>query len=280
MEIIHSIKRMNCISNACRNKKFKIGFVPTMGALHDGHISLIKKARLENNTVVVSIFVNPSQFSPQEDFNCYPRVIKKDRLLCEKEGVDFIFYPSIKQMYPKGCRTYVSVEELSGVLCGESRPGHFRGVATVVAKLFNIVCPDNAYFGQKDAQQAIIIKKMVNDLNIPVKIKTLPIVRQKNGLALSSRNIYLNDNEKEDALVLFQALNSAKSLIKAGVINAARIKRTIKQLIVKKKTAKIDYVAIVDLNDLQPVKQVAGGCLIALAVYIGKTRLIDNIIIK
>ncbi|MFH1442136.1 MAG: pantoate--beta-alanine ligase [Candidatus Omnitrophota bacterium] len=280
MKIISFPRQMQMISSGIRRKGESIGFVPTMGALHDGHISLIRKARSENNTVVVSIFVNPSQFSPKEDFKCYPRVIKKDSFICKKEGVDFIFYPSIKQMYPEGYRTYVSSEGLSNLLCGKSRPVHFKGVATVVAKLFNIVCPDNAYFGQKDAQQAVIVKRMVEDLNIPVKIKALPIIRQKNGLALSSRNVYLNDKEKQDALVLSQSLNLAKSLIKAGVVNADKIIKIMKQLILKKKTAKIDYVSIVNLNDLKPVKQVSGNCLIVLAVYIGKTRLIDNVIIK
>lgn len=280
MKIIGSPMQMQAVSRDIRRKGESIGFIPTMGALHDGHLSLIRKARSENNTVVVSIFVNPTQFSPKEDLKRYPRVIKKDSLLCEKEGVDFIFYPLVKQMYPEGYCSYVTVEGLSGLLCGKSRPGHFRGVATIVAKLFNIVCPDNAYFGQKDAQQAVIIKRMVDDLNIPVKIKVLPIVRQKNGLALSSRNIYLNDNEKEDALVLFQSLNLARSLIKSGVVDAGKIINIMKQFILKKKTAKIDYVSIVNLNDLQPVKQAAGNCLIALAVYIGKTRLIDNVIIK
>jgi len=248
--------------------------------LHQGHLSLIRQARKENDFTVVSIFVNPAQFGPKEDFKKYPRILKKDALLCKKSGVDIIFYPEVKAMYPDNYKTYVSVEDLSSCLCGKSRPGHFRGVATIVSKLFNIIQPDTAYFGQKDAQQAGIIKKMVCDLNMPVKIKVMPTIREKDGLALSSRNVYLNKNERQDALVLFKALNLASSLIKNGLRDTNRIMYRVSETIKKKRTAKIDYISIVSLEDLKPIKKISESCLIALAVWIGKTRLIDNVIIE
>lgn len=255
-----------------------VGFVPTMGALHEGHLSLIRKARKVNKIVVVSIFVNPSQFAPREDLKKYPRPIKKDLLLARKEKVDYVFYPSAKTMYPDNFLTYVFVSGLSETLCGKSRPGHFRGVATIVLKLFNIIQPDAAYFGQKDAQQAVIIKKMAKDLNIPVKIKVMPTIRDKDGLALSSRNIYLNKEERLSALVLSRSLNLAKLLIKGGASDAAKIISRMKQLISQKKNASIDYVSIVDPESLQPLKKISGDYLIVLAIRIGKTRLIDNIL--
>lgn len=256
----------------------RIGFVPTMGAMHEGHLSLIRRARRENEIVVVSIFVNPIQFGPKEDYARYPRDLNRDAQLCREEKTDIIFYPDIKEMYPPGYKTYIVVEQLGDVLCGASRPGHFRGVATVVTKLFNIVSPNIAYFGQKDAQQAVIIKKLAYDLNMPVKIKIMPTLRQKDGLALSSRNVYLSDAEKKDALVLSQALKLAGELIKKGVRDTARITKEMKHLIGKKKTAKIDYVSIVDLENLRSLKKITGKCLVAVAVRIGRTRLIDNII--
>lgn len=280
MKIIRDSTQMYFIVKRTKLKGKNVGFVPTMGALHEGHISLIKEARRENDIVVVSIFVNPIQFGPKEDFRRYPRPINKDILLCRKEGVDFIFYPAASQLYPKDFSTYVVVDKLSGALCGKYRLGHFKGVATIVSKLFNIVSPDAAYFGQKDAQQAAVIKRMVCDLNIPVKIKVLPTVREKSGLALSSRNIYLNEREKNDALVLFQSLNLAKSLIGKGIRDADKIINIVRQLIQKKDTAKIDYIDIVDIDILERVKKITGNCLIVLAVWIGRTRLIDNIIIN
>ncbi|MEW6100808.1 MAG: pantoate--beta-alanine ligase [Candidatus Omnitrophota bacterium] len=280
MRIVHSTRQMRSIAKNLKSKGIRIGFVPTMGALHDGHLSLIEKARKENEIVVVSIFVNPAQFSPREDFKKYPRSLKMDLRLCKKEGVDFIFYPKAADMYPQGYKTFVSVETLSGYLCGKSRPGHFRGVTTVVLKLFNIVQPDIAYFGQKDTQQAIIIKKMVSDLNIPVKIKVMPIVREKGGLAMSSRNAYLNKPRRKDALVLYAALLLGRRLIKKGVSSASRIIKEMKELIKTKRNAKIDYICIVDPESLRPQERIKKGCLIALAVWIGKTRLIDNIIVR
>jgi len=251
-----------------------------MGALHVGHLSLIRCARRENDFVVVSIFVNPVQFGPREDFKKYPRSLRQDARLCRKEGVDIIFYPDAKEMYPANFRTYVTVGGLSDVLCGRFRPGHFKGVATVVTKLFNIVQPDVAYFGQKDAQQAIIIRRLVCDLNIPVKIKVMPTIRQKYGLALSSRNVYLNQDERKDAGVLYQALNLAKNLVRQGLRGSSEIMQKMKQLINKKKSTKIQYVSIVDLIDLKPIGNIKDKVLIALAVWVGRTRLIDNMIVN
>lgn len=279
MKVIRNIHQMYQFSRKAGLKGKTIGFVPTMGALHKGHLSLIRQAHRENDIVVVSIFVNPAQFGAKEDFKHYPRPIKKDITLCKEEGVDFIFYPTASRMYPDGFRTYVDVEELSDCLCGESRPGHFKGVATVVTKLFNIVLPDVAYFGQKDAQQAVIIKKMLYDLNMPVKIKVLPTVREKDGLALSSRNVYLNERERKDAVVLFNSLNLARDLINRGVRDTAKIIGLMKQLIYKKKSAKIDYISIVDTDNLKPLKKISAKALVALAVWIGKMRLIDNMVI-
>lgn len=280
MRIIRRIKEISKLSLKNRLKRIKIGFVPTMGALHQGHLSLIRQARRENSFVVVSIFVNPIQFGPKEDFKKYPRRLKRDANLCRKEGVDIIFFPSVKEMYSDNFKTYVTVKDLSDVLCGKSRPGHFQGVTTIVTKLFNIVQPDTAYFGQKDAQQAIIIKKMVEDLNMPVKIKILPTIRQIDGLALSSRNVYLNDKERKDALVLSSALKLARNLIEKGEKDTLKIIDRMKKMIQMKKTAKIDYISIVDLDNLRPISRIKGNCLIALAVWIGKTRLIDNIVIN
>ncbi len=280
MRIIRSITAMQQTARALKDRNKTIGFVPTMGALHEGHLSLIRIARKENNFVVVSIFVNPIQFGAREDFSRYPRPIKQDISLCQKENVDFLFYPARKEMYPLGFKTYVVVEQLGDVLCGASRRGHFRGVATVVTKFFNILQPDRAYFGQKDAQQAIIIQRMVKDLNMSIKIRVMPIVRQRSGLALSSRNIYLNDEETERALSLSQALKLAKRLIKSGEKNSKSIIDKMTEFLRSEGNLKIEYISIVDLDNLKPVEKIIKNCLIALAVHIGKTRLIDNIIVK
>ena len=280
MKIIRSRSEMSKTSQALKKRGRAIGFVPTMGALHQGHISLVKQARQDTDIVVMSIFVNPLQFGPQEDFKKYPRDLKGDCKLAKAAGVDLLFHPDRREMYPEGASTCVRVEGLSDCLCGRFRPLHFRGVATVVTKLFNIVRPDIAYFGQKDAQQAVIIKQLAKDLNIPVKIKVLPTIREKDGLALSSRNAYLNKQERRDALVLFQALNLAKRLIKQGKRNSRYIINNIKKIINKKKTAKIDYIEIVDPNNLKSLGFIRGKVLIALAVWIGKTRLIDNVIVN
>lgn len=280
MQIIRTIKNLRNAINRAKLKDKTIGFVPTMGALHQGHLSLMRQAVKDNDIVVVSIFVNPTQFGPKEDFKKYPRNLKQDARLCRKVGVDIIFYPDIKEMYPDNYKTYVEVYNLSDCLCGKFRPGHFRGVATVVTKLFNIVSPDIAYFGQKDAQQAIIIQKMASDLNMPLKIKIMPTVRDNDGLALSSRNVYLNPEERKDALVLSKALNLAKGLIKASIKDTHKIIARMRKLIAAKKTSKVDYISIVDLDNLKPIKKISDTCLIALAVWVGKTRLIDNIIVK
>lgn len=279
MRIISSITEMQQVSLNLKREGKTIGLVPTMGYLHDGHLSLVRKARRENNFVVLSIFVNPTQFGPAEDFNKYPRNFKHDRRLAEKEKTDCIFYPLAKDMYAEGYKTFVTVEDLSSRLCGKSRPAHFSGVTTVVIKLFNIVMPNTAYFGQKDAQQSIIIKKMTTDLNIPVKIKILPTVREANGLAMSSRNKYLLAAERKDALVLYAALKEAQSLIKNGLLDTGKIKRQIVKTITTKKTARLEYVEIVDAENLKPVEKIEDKTLIAVACRFGKARLIDNIII-
>jgi pantoate--beta-alanine ligase len=231
-----------------------------------------------SDIVVVSIFVNPKQFGPNEDYDRYPRNIAKDTELLQKENVDYVFHPSVEEMYPAGYRTYVVVEDLSEKLCGKSRPNHFRGVATVVMKLFNIVQPNFAFFGQKDAQQVVIIKRMLKDLNSNIEIITLPIIREPDGLALSSRNNYLNSEERKAATVLYKSLMKAKELIQSGEHKSAKISKAIIDMITQEPLAKIDYVEIVDLENLEPVKTVGKNTLIAIAVYIGTTRLIDNII--
>lgn len=280
MKIITNPKIMQLESFKNKAKHKSIGFVPTMGALHQGHLSLIHAARKENEVVVVSIFVNPAQFGPKEDLKRYPRPVKRDLELCKNAGVDFIFNPNPNQMYPQGYKTYVSVEQLSQVLCGKSRPGHFRGVATVITKLFNIVQPDRAYFGQKDAQQSVIIKRLVEDLNFTAKVKVLPIVREAQGLALSSRNSYLSPKEREAGLVLSRALKLAKELIFKGAKDTKKIVSAMRKLIAKEELAKIEYIEIIDSKNLKCLKRISGRCFIVLAVWIGKTRLIDNILIK
>jgi pantoate--beta-alanine ligase len=277
MKLIRNLKEMSDFSRRLKLKGKTLGIVPTMGALHEGHLSLIRRARKDNDYVVVSIFVNPIQFGPKEDLKKYPRDLKRDVRLCKKEGVDIVFYPSVQMIYPKDYKTYIKVSKLDEVLCGKFRPGHFQGVTTVIAKLFNIVNPDAAYFGQKDAQQAIIIKKMASDLNMPVKIKILPTVRERDGLAMSSRDAYLNQKERKNAVVLYQALKLARRLIKQGNKNSADIIRKMQHLILTKKSVKIQYIAIVDTQGLRPVSRIKEKILIALAVCIGKTRLIDNI---
>jgi len=263
-----------------KRKNKTIGFVPTMGFLHEGHLSLIRRARKDVDYVVVSIFVNPMQFSPKEDFKKYPRDLNHDLRLCKKEGVDVVFIPSAKTIYANGFSTYVNVEELTGTLCGASRPGHFKGVATVVAKLFNIVQPDIAYFGQKDVQQAIVIKKMVEDLNMPIKIKVMPIIREKDGLAMSSRNLYLSPQEHREALSLYKSLKLAKALYRNGERNSKNIIREMQKEILKRSHAKIDYVSIVDMKNLKPLSRISSKALVAVAAKIGKTRLIDNTILN
>ncbi|OQX54050.1 MAG: pantoate--beta-alanine ligase [Candidatus Omnitrophica bacterium 4484_213] len=278
MKVIHSINQMFDYSRKIKGAGKTIGFVPTMGALHQGHLSLIKRARGDCQIVVVSIFVNPAQFGPGEDFKRYPRNFVADKKICQKVKVDFLFAPRVKEIYPQGYCSYVRVKGLEDKLCGVFRPGYFQGVTTIVHKLFNVVQPDIAYFGQKDFQQAVIIKRMVRDLNIPVKIRVLPIVREKDGLAMSSRNKYLNRQQRKEAPILFQSLQLAKEALKKGERNSAKIISRMKKMIERVPEAKIDYVSIVDPETLEDVRLVKGRVLVALAVRIGKARLIDNII--
>ncbi|MCX8015457.1 MAG: pantoate--beta-alanine ligase [candidate division WOR-3 bacterium] len=280
MKVVRSPSAMQKIADAIHRKGKTIGFVPTMGYLHEGHLSLVRIARKKSDYVVVSIFVNPTQFGPKEDFARYPRNFARDKQLLIKEKVDYIFYPSIKSMYEKGYKTYVEVRDFSDVLCGRSRPGHFQGVATVVAKLFNIVKPDIAVFGQKDAQQAIIIRQMTKDLNFPIKIIVAPTIREKDGLAMSSRNSYLTPKQRIQAPILYQALQLAKKLVAGGEKSSQKIITAMQEMISQMPDANIDYIAVVNTKTLRPVKKIIGETLIALAVKFGKARLIDNIIIK
>lgn len=262
-----------------------IGFAPTMGYLHEGHLSLVRAAHKENDIVVVSIFVNPLQFGPNEDLDKYPRNEKMDISLLKKEKVDILFLPNSKELYPDGFKTAIHVKDLSNILCGVSRPKHFDGVCTIVNKLLNIIEPDTAYFGQKDVQQLIIIKKMVEDLNMNIKIKALPVIREKNGLAISSRNIYLTKKERAQASVLYQSLLKAKEMIKnhkGTKFCAPTIINAMRRMILAKTggMAKIDYIEIRNAETLELIKKFNGDILIALAVKIGKTRLIDNIVTK
>ncbi len=259
----------------------RIGFVPTMGALHDGHLSLVRQSKKENDITVVSIFVNPTQFGPNEDYQRYPRPFEKDKELLEKEEVDYLFYPSVEDMYPEGYETYVILEKLPNHLCGLSRPGHFKGVATVVTKLFNIVQPDRAYFGQKDYQQAKIIQKMVRDLNFPIQIVMMPIVRESNGLAMSSRNTYLSEKERNDATVLYRSLRKAKEMILSGEKDVSKIKEEMKKII-SSVNSRIDYIEIVDPETLESLEIIPknGKVVVAVAVFIGSARLIDNEIVE
>ncbi|MFA5039781.1 MAG: pantoate--beta-alanine ligase [Candidatus Omnitrophota bacterium] len=263
-----------------RNRKGKrVGFVPTMGALHAGHLSLARRAAKDNDLVVLSIFVNPLQFGPQEDFSVYPRDLKKDMRLV-KGCVQIVFAPQARDFYPFDFCTFVEVRGLSGEFCGRSRPGHFTGVATVVAKLFNAIQPDTAYFGQKDAQQAVVIQKMVKDLDMPVRVQVMPTVREKDGLAMSSRNAYLSLQERRDALVLYQSLKSAQRMVFSGLRETQKILGALEDFIAHTSGARIDYMSIVDKKTLQPLKVIEKEGLLLLAVFIGKTRLIDNAVLK
>lgn len=254
--------------------------MPTMGALHQGHLSLIRLARKHSDFVVVSIFVNPTQFGPKEDYKKYPRDLKKDAALCQTAGADLIFSPNVKEVYPEGFSTFINVEGLTQGLCGASRPGHFRGVATVVYKLFNVVRPDVAVFGQKDAQQLAVIKRMVKDLDLPVKIIGAPIVRERDGLAMSSRNAYLTLEERAEAVTLYRALLKAKALADSGQGTADRIKSEIKKILYRDAPlGEIDYIEIVDNETLKPIKEIQKNTLIALAVKFPNARLIDNIVL-
>src|SRR4030066_238900 len=276
MQIAKTIAEMK----ALRMKSFgSVGFVPTMGYLHDGHLALVKQARTENSVVVASIFVNPTQFGPAEDFKSYPRDTERDLAMLRKERADIVFIPSAEEMYPEEFSSWVEVEKVTDQLEGGCRPGHFKGVATVVAKLFNIVEPTRAYFGQKDAQQVLVIKKMVADLNMNLEVIVAPTVRESDGPAMSSRNIYLNPQERQAAIVLFKALTLARNLGKKGEGNAETIRQKMTSLISKEPLAKIEYVSIADTETLEELTEIDKQALASLAVRIGKTRLIDNMVL-
>lgn len=279
MKLVHTIKEVRQQVDTWKKEGLTIGFVPTMGYLHEGHQSLIERAVKENDCVVVSIFVNPMQFGPKEDLSTYPRDLEKDSLLCEKSGVKLIFNPEPSEMYTSGFASYLDMNGLTEGLCGKSRPTHFRGVCTVVMKLFNIVAPDNAYFGEKDAQQLAVIKRMVKDFNVPINIVGCPIVREADGLAKSSRNTYLSKEERKAALILSRSLDNAKCKIKDGVKESAIIREGIETELQTEPLAKIDYIEIVKLDTMKPISKIEENTLVAIAVYIGKTRLIDNFII-
>ncbi len=279
MEVAETIKSVRRLVKAARSKGNKIGLVPTMGALHIGHICLIEKAVKECDFVVVSIFVNPTQFGPGEDFKKYPRSFENDLEICRKAGVDVVFAPSPQEMYKKENLTWVNVKKLTEPLCGRSRPRHFRGVTTVCAKLFNIVEPDVAYFGQKDAQQAIVIKRMVADLNMPLEIVVCPTVREPDGLAVSSRNKYLSEQQRKDATYIYKSLKKCESLVEAGTTDSKTIIGEMKQILNQVSSIEIEYISIVDAESLQELERITGKALAAVAVKIGSARLIDNIIV-
>ncbi len=277
MKVIEKIDEMKQLRQQLTEP---VGFVPTMGYLHEGHLSLVRQARAENHWVIVSIFVNPTQFGPREDFKGYPRDIRRDLAMLEKEGTDIIFMPSADEMYPAQFNSWVEVDKVTERLEGASRPGHFRGVTTIVAKLFNIVQPAKAYFGQKDAQQAIVIRKMVADLNMNLEVVTVPTVREPDGLAMSSRNTYLNPQERQAAVVLYQALTLAQQLWSQGKKDAHHLRQEMIGLIQKQPLATIDYVSIADTETLDELDNVYPPALVSLAVRIGSTRLIDNVVLE
>ncbi len=279
MEWIELPEVMRARSREARARGLRVGFVPTMGYLHDGHLALIRRARELSDFVVVSIFVNPIQFGPSEDFDRYPRDPDRDRALCESEGVHVVFSPPASALYPSGFQTYVTVEHLSRPLCGASRPGHFRGVATVVAKLFHIVEPDVAVFGEKDYQQLQVIRRMVRDLDMPVEIVGVPTVREPDGLALSSRNAYLDADQRKQALALWKGIQHARELVGRGETRAEAIQRAVRGIL-EEAGLRVDYVELRHPETLEPVDAVAPAALLALAAFVGKTRLIDNCVLE
>jgi pantoate--beta-alanine ligase len=280
LNVFTTIAEMRAASRTARQGNKRLGFVPTMGALHDGHLSLVRAARSSCDRVAASIFVNPTQFGPSEDLEKYPRSFDRDCELLEREGVELLFAPGVEEMYPSGGVTWVMVEELSGKLDGRSRPVHFRGVTTVVAKLFHIVEPDAAFFGQKDAAQVAIIRRMVRDLNLPVEIVVCPIVREVDGLAMSSRNAYLDERQRKQALVLHRSLIRVQELAAAGERDASKLTAEARQVLASQGEVRVDYFEIVNPDTLDPVENVSGGTLVAVAAYVGATRLIDNILLQ
>jgi pantoate--beta-alanine ligase len=276
MQTVTTVAQLRELIQTAKSQGMTVGFVPTMGYFHEGHLSLMRRAKQENALVVVSLFVNPIQFGPNEDFSRYPRDFNRDRSLAESVGVDLFFCPEVDEMYPAGFQTTVDVAELAKGMCGASRPGHFRGVATVVLKLLNMVEPDQAYFGEKDAQQLRVIKRMVIDLNLKLEVIGCPIVRESDGLAMSSRNVYLNPVERQASLVLHHTLERAGELIRNGERDAEKLQVQLLLIIKAEPLADLDYLVILDSDTLQPVACLQGTILVALAVRIGKTRLIDN----
>ncbi len=279
MKVLETVGQMRAACRALKRDGKRLGFVPTMGALHEGHLSLVRAARRQCQAVAVSIFVNPTQFGPNEDFSKYPRTFEKDKQLLEAEKVDLIFAPSVEEMYPGGAKTFVHVEEMSKRLCGRSRPGHFRGVTTVVNKLFNIVEPDLAFFGQKDAAQCAILRRMVRDLAMRVQIIVCPIVRETDGLAMSSRNAYLSAAERKQATILHRALMRVQFLADKGERSSEKLIAAAREIFAEEPDVRMDYVEIVDHDTLEPMSDVSRGALVAVAAFVGKTRLIDNVVL-
>lgn len=279
MQVVKTISEVREIVSSWRKEGLSVGLVPTMGFLHEGHQSLIEKSVSQNDRTVVSVFVNPIQFGPNEDLEAYPRDLEHDKTLVEKAGGNLIFHPEPSEMYPGHFTSFIDTTETTELLCGAVRPIHFRGVCTVVGKLFNIVCPDRAYFGQKDAQQLATIRRFVRDLNFPIEIIPCPIIREEDGLAKSSRNTYLSPEERKAALILSKSLRLGREAIEKGEENAQRVINIIKENLSTEPLARIDYVEIVDFENIQRVEKIEGETLVAIAVYIGKTRLIDNFII-
>lgn len=280
MQVLHKIQELREFLSQAKKEGKTIGLVPTMGYFHEGHLSLMRRAREENDIVVVSLFVNPTQFGQNEDLERYPRKLERDSEMAKEIGVDVIFNPPVEEMYPEGFQTYVEPGPLSKVLCGAHRPGHFRGVATVVLKLFNIIQPDKAYFGMKDYQQLRVIQQMVQDLNVPIEIVPMPTVRETDGLAMSSRNTYLNSEEREAALVLSKSLKKAEELFQNGITSGEELRKRVEEIIHQTPLAAIEYVAVVNPETLTPLEQIDNEALVALAVKIGTTRLIDNALLK
>ncbi len=279
MQILNSAKEMQALCRNFREQGKQIGLVPTMGALHAGHLSLVRAARSKSDVVAVSIFVNPTQFGPNEDFAKYPRTFEQDCAQLQEEHVDVVFAPPVDEMYTNGASTFVVVEGVSERLDGASRPGHFRGVTTVVNKLFNIACPHRAFFGQKDAAQVAVLRKMILDLNMGVELVVCPIVREQDGLALSSRNVYLNEDERRQALVLSRALQRVDELATAGELSAAKLLHGAKMVLATEPVVRLDYLAAVDPDTLEDVADIRKGALVAIAAHVGPTRLIDNLLI-
>lgn len=280
MKVITTIKEMQTEAAKLKGGAKSIGYVPTMGFLHEGHLTLIKKARQENDVVVLSIFVNPLQFGPTEDFATYPRDFERDRALAEAEKVDYLFYPAVGEMYPNPSSVKVIVQDRTDVLCGKSRPGHFDGVATVLTKLFNIIMPSRAYFGKKDAQQVAVVEGLISDFHFPIELKPVDIVREKDGLAKSSRNVYLSPEDREQATILYKSLSAAKKAIEEGERDPKQIRSLICNKITSETKGIIDYVEILSYPKLQPIELLSGTFIMALAVKFTNVRLIDNLIIE